>query len=256
MAGVVLDTRDKLAEMFQVQDSRRVIFTPGVTCSLNYFIKGFLKEGDHVLVTGLEHNAVMRPLYQMTRKGVTYDVIPVDEQGNLDPAHAESLIRPETKAMIVSHASNVCGTVVPIEDLGEICERRQLFFVVDTAQTAGTLPVDMQRMKIDMLAFAGHKGLLGPQGIGRLCDRQMRWVRKMEAIYSRGGPGSQSDLLKMPTCLPDKYESGTMNLPGIVGLHAALSYLAKTGIDLLREKKMELTGYFLDRVKSWMESES
>lgn len=247
VAGVVLDTRDKLAEMFQVQDSRRVIFTPGVTCSLNYFIKGFLKEGDHVLVTGLEHNAVMRPLYQMTRKGVTYDVIPVDEQGNLDPAHAESLIRPETKAMIVSHASNVCGTVVPIEDLGEICERRQLFFVVDTAQTAGTLPVDMQRMKIDMLAFAGHKGLLGPQGIGGFVISDAL-DQKMEPFIA-GGTGSQSDRLEMPTCLPDKYESGTMNLPGIVGLHAALSYLTKTGIDLLREKKMELTGYFLERVK-------
>ena len=197
VAGVVLDTRDKLAEMFQVQDSRRVIFTPGVTCSLNYFIKGFLKEGDHVLVTGLEHNAVMRPLYQMTRKGVTYDVIPVDEQGNLDPAHAESLIRPETKAMIVSHASNVCGTVVPIEDLGEICERRQLFFVVDTAQTAGTLPVDMQRMKIDMLAFAGHKGLWAP-GNRRLCD--LRCVGSENgAIYSRGdrkpvGPSGDANM--------------------------------------------------------------
>ena len=135
VAGVVLDTRDKLAEMFQVQDSRRVIFTPGVTCSLTIYQRLF-KGGRSRAGDGIGAQCVMRPLYQMTRKGVTYDVIPVDEQGNLDPAHAESLIRPETKAMIVSHASNVCGTVVPIEDLGEICERHQLFFVVDTAQTA------------------------------------------------------------------------------------------------------------------------
>ena len=128
VAGKVLSAREKLARMFQVEDSRHVIFTSGVTCSLNYFINGFLKPGDHVLVTGLEHNAVMRPLHRMTKQGVAYDVIPVDRQGNLKAEQAESLIRPATKAMIVSHASNVCGTVVPIRDLGEVCRRHDLFF--------------------------------------------------------------------------------------------------------------------------------
>ncbi len=245
VAGRVLDTREKLARMFQVEDSRRVIFTPGVTCSLNYFIKGFLKEGDHVLVTGLEHNAVMRPLHQMRTKGVSYDVIPVDRQGNLNTEAAEALVRPNTKAVIASHASNVCGTVVPIEELGELCRRRHLFFVVDTAQTAGTLKIDMPGSKIDLLAFAGHKGLLGPQGVGGFLISE-ELDREMEPLLA-GGTGSQSDSLEMPDQLPDKYESGTMNLPGIIGLHAALSYLEKTGIDVLRKKKMELTGYFLEQ---------
>lgn len=245
VAGRVLDTREKLARMFQVEDSRRVIFTPGVTCSLNYFIKGFLKEGDHVLVTGLEHNAVMRPLHQMRTKGVSYDVIPVDRQGNLNTEAAEALVRPNTKAVIASHASNVCGTVVPIEELGELCRRRHLFFVVDTAQTAGTLKIDMPGSKIDLLAFAGHKGLLGPQGVGGFLISE-ELDREMEPLLA-GGTGSQSDSLEMPDQLPDKYESGTMNLPGIIGLHAALSYLEETGIDVLRKKKMELTGYFLEQ---------
>lgn len=245
VAGRVLATREKLARMFQVEDSRRVIFTPGVTCSLNYFIKGFLKEGDHVLVTGLEHNAVMRPLHQMRTKGVSYDVIPVDRQGNLNTEAAEALVRPNTKAVIASHASNVCGTVVPIEELGELCRRRHLFFVVDTAQTAGTLKIDMPGSKIDLLAFAGHKGLLGPQGVGGFLISE-ELDREMEPLLA-GGTGSQSDSLEMPDQLPDKYESGTMNLPGIIGLHAALSYLEKTGIDVLRKKKMELTGYFLEQ---------
>ena len=249
VAGKVLSAREKLARMFQVEDSRHVIFTSGVTCSLNYFINGFLKPGDHVLVTGLEHNAVMRPLHRMTKQGVTYDVIPADRQGNLKAEQAESLIRPATKAMIVSHASNVCGTVVPIRDLGEVGRRHDLFFAVDSAQTAGTFPIDMPGTGIDLLAFAGHKGLLGPQGIGGFVISD-RLSREMESCIL-GGTGSQSDSYEMPEQLPDKYESGTMDLPGIIGLHAALSYLEQTGIDSLREKKMELTGYFLEQIREF-----
>lgn len=247
VAGRVLDTRDKLARLFHAEDSRCVVFSPGVTCSLNYFIKGFLKTGDHVIVSGLEHNAVMRPLYQMSKKGVEYDIAPVDIQGNLDPGQVEQRIRSSTKAVIVSHASNVCGTVLPLDALGEICRRRHLFFVVDSAQTAGMLDIDMGKLGIDYLAFAGHKSLLGPQGIGGfLISEELNG--QMEP-YIAGGTGSQSDLLEMPDCLPDKYESGTMNLPGIIGLHAALSYLEQEGIGHLRRKKMELTGYFLDQVR-------
>ena len=246
VAGRVLDAREKLAKLFHAADSRRVIFSPGVTCSLNYFIKGFLKPGDHVIVSGLEHNAVMRPLFQMAKKGVEYDIAQVDIQGNLDPGQVESKIRPSTKAVIVSHGSNVCGTVLPLEELGEICRLHHLFFVVDSAQTAGTLDINMEKIGIDFLAYAGHKSLLGPQGIGgflisEALDSQME-------PYIAGGTGSQSDLLEMPDYLPDKYESGTMNLPGIIGLHAALSYLEEKGIENLHRRKMELTGYFLDRV--------
>lgn len=245
--GIVLDTREQLARMFHGTDSRHVIFTPGITYSLNYFIKGFLKSGDHVIVSGIEHNAVMRPLTQMEECGVTYDVADTDIEGSVRAENVEKLIKPETKAVIMSHASNVCGTILPIKEIGEICQRHNLFFVVDAAQSAGTIPVDMQDCGIDFLAFTGHKGLLGPQGIGGFLiserlDSQMK-------PYIAGGTGSQSDLLDMPVNLPDKYESGTMNLPGIIGLHAALTYIEEMGLQKIHDKKMELTEYFLEKVR-------
>ncbi len=245
--GIVLDTRDKLSRLFGGKDSRAVIFTPGVTYSLNYFIKDMLKNGDHVLVTGLEHNAVMRPLEQMRGQGVSYDIVPVDEEGNLDPDVLEGMVKPETRAVIVTHASNVCGTVVPVREIGEICRKKNLYFAVDTAQSAGTIPVDMGECGIDFLAFTGHKGLLGPQGIGGFLISE-RLNGQMRPLIA-GGTGSQSDSLKMPENLPDKYESGTMNLPGIIGLHAALEYLEKTGIDVIHKKKMVLAEHFLNQVK-------
>lgn len=245
--GIVLDTREQLSRLFGGKDSRYMIFTPGVTYSLNYFIKGFLKTGDHVLVSGLEHNAVMRPLEQMRRYGVSYDIVPVDEEGNLEADRLDQMVKPDTRAVIVTHASNVCGTVIPIQEIGKICQRRGLFFAVDTAQSAGTITVDMKECGIDFLAFTGHKGLLGPQGIGGFLISE-RLNKEMEP-YIAGGTGSQSDSFLQPESLPDKYESGTMNLPGIVGLHAALDFLEETGIDVIHEKKMRLTGYFIEKVK-------
>ena len=245
--SVVLETRDQLVQLFHGTDSRNVIFTPGITYSLNYFIKGFLKTGDHVLVSGLEHNAVMRPLEQMKLAGVDYDIVPVDEEGNLDPEDLRERIRINTKAVIMTHASNVCGTVVPIREIGSICKEYGLFFAVDTAQSAGTLPVDMQECQIDFLAFTAHKGLLGPQGIGGFLISE-RLDKKMEP-YIAGGTGSQSDSLLMPDYLPDKYESGTMNLPGIIGLHASLDYIREQGLKAIHDKKMELTEYLLNEVK-------
>lgn len=247
--GLVLETREKLAKMFHCEDSKRVLFSPGITHSLNYFIKGFLKAGDHVIVSGIEHNAVMRPLRQMEAYGVTYDIAATAEDGSVTAEAVEELVQPKTKAVIISHASNVCGTVLPIETIGRVCKKHDLFFAVDSAQSAGTIPIDMEKCGIDFLAFTGHKGLLGPQGIGGFLiserlDAQM-------APYLAGGTGSQSDSLDMPTNLPDKYESGTMNLPGIIGLHAALSYIEEIGINHIHDKKMELTSYFLERVKEF-----
>ncbi len=243
--SAVLDTRDQLARLFHAKDSRRVVFTPGITYSLNYFIKGFLKAGDHVLVSGMEHNAVMRPLKQMEARGVVFEAVKTEVDGTIHPEDVEAAVRSNTRAVIMLHASNVCGTIVPIREIGEICRRRRLFFVVDTAQSAGTIPVDMQGCGIDFLAFTGHKGLLGPQGIGGFLISE-----ELDACmepYIAGGTGSQSDSLEMPKGLPDKYESGTMNLPGIIGLHAALSYIEETGIDVIHDRKMELTRYFLER---------
>lgn len=247
--SIVLETRMMLADLFHAPDSRHVIFTPGITHSLNYFIKGFLKSGDHVIVSGLEHNAVMRSLHQMTACGVTYDVAPTDVQGTVKPEDVEALITPDTKAVVMTHASNVCGTIVPIYEIGKICQKHQLYFVVDTAQSAGTIDVNMTECNIDFLAFTGHKGLLGPQGIGGFIisdrlDQQMK-------PYIAGGTGSISDSYDMPQSLPDKYESGTMNLPGIIGLHAALSYLKEVTVEKIHDKKMELTEYFLERIKEF-----
>ncbi|MCI6120193.1 MAG: aminotransferase class V-fold PLP-dependent enzyme [Lachnospiraceae bacterium] len=247
--ATVLDTREQLARLFHAKDSRSVIFTPGITYSLNYFIKGFLQSGDHVLVSGMEHNAVMRPLKQMEAIGVTYDVVRTEVDGTIQPEDVERAIKNNTKAIIMLHASNVCGTIVPIKAIGEICRRHHLFFVVDTAQSAGTIPVNMQECNIDFLAFTGHKGLLGPQGIGGfLISEELNDQMKP---YIAGGTGSQSDVLQMPESLPDKYESGTMNLPGIIGLHAALSYIEETGIMTIHRKKLELTQYFLENVKEF-----
>lgn len=249
VAEIVLDTREKLAELFHASSSRQVIFTPGITYSLNDFIKGVLRSGDHVIVTGMEHNAVMRPLCQMEKIGVCYEMAYTDCEGMVYPEDVEKLIRKETKAVIMLHASNVCGTIVPIEEIGEICRRHGLYFAVDTAQSAGTIPVNMQAACIDFLAFTGHKGLLGPQGIGGFIISD-RLNQGMEPLIA-GGTGSQSDKLTMPDSLPDKYESGTLNLPGIIGLHASLSYLEQTGIEKIYQKKMELTARFLEQVKEF-----
>lgn len=247
--GLVLDTRDQLAKLFHAEDSRSVIFTPGITYSLNYFIKGFLQSGDHVLISGMEHNGVMRPLKQMEAYGVTYDIVKTEEDGSLKPEFVEKGIRSNTRAVVMLHASNVCGTVIPIREIGEICKRRRLFFAVDTAQSAGTIPVDMKEYGIDFLAFTGHKGLLGPQGIGGfLISKELDECMKP---FIAGGTGSQSDSYDMPETLPDKYESGTLNLPGIIGLHAALVYMEETGLEKIHRKKMELTRYFLEQVSDF-----
>ena len=244
----VLMTRMQLARLFHAPDSRCVIFTPGITYSLNYLIKGLLKPGDHVLVSSLEHNAVMRPLQQLAAQNIHYTMIPAESDGTTHPESVEGLIRPNTKAVIMLHASNVCGTLLPIRTIGEICKRHHLFFAVDTAQSAGSVDINMQECQIDFLAFTGHKGLLGPQGIGGFLISESLDQELTPLIA--GGTGSQSDSLFMPNYLPDKYESGTLNLPGIIGLHASLSYLESEGIDTIHQRKMALTKYFLEHISS------
>lgn len=247
VADCVLETREKLAELFHAKSSKQVIFTPGITYSINFFLKGLLKKGDHIITTSMEHNAVMRPLYQLEQEGVVCDIVQADEKGNVKPKDFEAKICPQTKAVIMLHASNVCGTVLPIEEVGTICKKHHIFFAVDTAQSAGTLDVDMEKCNIDFLAFTGHKGLLGPQGIGGFLISEA--LDKQLTPLIAGGTGSQSDLLAMPDYLPDKYESGTMNLPGIIGLHTALSYIEKIGLQKIHDEKMRLTKYFLEKLK-------
>ena len=245
--SAVLDTREMLKDLFNCPNSKNVVFTLSVTYSLNFFIKGFLKPGDHVLVTSVEHNAVMRPLVQMAKLGVEFDAVPCDEEGGVTADDFRAYIKENTKAIITTHASNVCGTIIPIEEIGALCKEKGLVYAVDTAQTAGILNIDMQKANIDFLAFTGHKGLLGPQGIGGFIASD-----KLEGLIDpviSGGTGSLSDSEEIPDFLPDRFESGTLNLPGIIGLHQALVYLKEAGIDNMRNEKMEITKYFLDQVK-------
>ncbi len=243
----VLETREMLKDLFNCPNSKNVALTPSVTYSLNFFIKGFLKPGDHVLVTSVEHNAVMRPLVQMQKLGVEFDVVECDEEGAVTADDFRPYIKENTKAIITTHASNVCGTIIPIEDIGALCKEKGLVYAVDTAQSAGILNIDMQKANIDFLAFTGHKGLLGPQGIGGFIASD-KLEGLIEPVIS-GGTGSLSDSEEMPVFLPDRFESGTLNLPGIIGLHQALVYLKEAGIDNMRNAKLEITKYFLDAVK-------
>ena len=247
----VLETREMLLSLFHAEKHAEVIFTPGITYSLNYFIKGFLKPGSHVLVSGMEHNAVVRPLKQLEEEGIEWEIVAADGKGKVKAVDFAGAIKENTRAVIVNHASNVCGTVAPIREIGKICREKGVVFVVDTAQSAGTLDIDFENDFIDFLAFTGHKGLLGPQGIGGFLIRKELAERITPLIA--GGTGSISDQLEMPAFLPDRFESGTMNLPGIIGLHAALKYLQEKGIEKIHEKKMELTAYFLNQVKEFSE---
>lgn len=243
---VIIETREKLCSLFHFNKVRNVIFTPSITYSLNYIIKGWLRSGDHVLVSAMEHNAMMRPLTQMTEQGVSFDRIPCTQDGELMVEEIEKMIRPNTKAIMMLHASNVCGTLMPLKQVGEICQKHNIKFVVDAAQTAGSFPIDMQTMHIDVLAFTGHKSLLGPQGIGGFLVSD-EVAKQMTPLIS-GGTGSVSDSEVQPDFMPDKFESGTQNIPGIYGLHAALSYLEETGIENIHEHEMKLCKAFIEKI--------
>lgn len=245
---VIYGTRQLLAELFHFSKCKNVIFTPNVTTSLNFILKGFLKPGDHILVSAMEHNAVMRPVVQLASSGISFDRIPCRTDGSMILEKVEELIRPETKAIVTLHASNVCGTRMPLDALGEICQRHQLYFVVDSAQTAGIVPINMDKMHIDALAFTGHKGLRGPQGTGGFLVSQ-ELAEQMEPLIS-GGTGSVSHTEEIPDFMPDRFESGTPNLPGIYGLHEALLYLKTHSLQAINEKELSLTGYFLEQLQA------
>ena len=245
---IVFDTREQLCRLFHFPDCKNVIFTPNVTASLNIILKGLLKPGDHVLTSSMEHNAVMRPLVQLKAQGISFDRIPCTLQGELVLSAMEDMVKPDTCALVITHASNICGTLMPLDELGDFCEKHHLIFIVDAAQTAGVFPIDMEAMKIDALCFTGHKGLLGPQGIGGFILRH-ELAAQIDPLIS-GGTGSISHLEEIPDFLPDRFEPGTLNLPGIAGLHAALAYLETTGIENIRTKELKLTSLFLNELQS------
>lgn len=244
---VILETRELLCELFDGPDCKNVIFTKNVTESLNIVLKGFLKPGDHVIVSSMEHNAVMRPIRQLEAVGISFDRIPCTMKGELLLEKVQGLLKPETKAVVMMHASNVCGTILPLKKVGEFCRENGLKLIADCAQTAGVLPISMKEMGIDVLCFTGHKGIMGPQGIGGFI-LQEEMIEKIEPLLS-GGTGSISHTEEIPDFMPDRFEPGTLNLPGIFGLHAALGWIMETGIHEIHKKEMVLTALFLEKIK-------
>lgn len=245
---IIYTTRQRLNTLFNGHDPSHVTFTQNVTMSLNMVIKGLLKAGDHILVSSMEHNAVMRPLTQQLDKGITFDIIPCDVTGSIQLESIETLIRPNTVAMIINHASNVCGTVQPIESIGAICKAHNLHFILDAAQTAGVIPIDVKACYIDALCFTGHKGLLGPQGIGGII--LTKEIAQILTPLIAGGTGSFSHLETMPTHMPDAFEAGTLNLPGIIGLNEGLSYIESVGMKNIHNHELTLTKTFLEGLRS------
>ena len=245
---IIYTTRQRLNTLFNGHDPSHVIFTQNVTMSLNMVIKGLLKSGDHVLVSSMEHNAVMRPLTQLLDKGITFDIIPCDKMGSIQLESMDSLIRPNTVALIINHASNVCGTIQPLESIGSICKTHNLQFIVDAAQTAGVIPIDVKACHIDALCFTGHKGLLGPQGIGGIILTKEMAQTLVPLIA--GGTGSFSHLETMPTHMPDAFEAGTLNLPGIIGLNEGLSYIESQRMENIHNHELALTQAFLEGLQS------
>ena len=245
-AGSVLDIREKLCRLVGAPSPRNIIFTGGATAALNTLLKGLLRPGDQVLTTPMEHNAVARPLEQLRRAGVAVHRLPCDSRGQLDLAAAEEAIGPHLRAVVMTHASNVCGTILPIARVGALCRRHGVFFLVDGAQSAGVLPLHMGEMGIDGLAFPAHKGLLGPQGLGVMAVTDSL-AAALDPLIA-GGTGSLSHSLDMPGQLPDRFEAGTLNLPGIFGLGAALDYLEERGIPAIRSHEEKVTGHLMARM--------
>jgi len=238
---VILEARELLAELFNAEAIENIILTHNATDSLNLAFKGFLKKGDHVITTSMEHNSVLRPLKALEELGVETTITESNELGEIDITAIEKNIRKETKLIAVTHASNVVGTLQPIVQIGALAKAYGLEFLVDASQTAGCFEIDVMKTDISMLAFTGHKGLMGPQGTGGLYVRNGLSLQPVR----EGGTGSKSDSLYQPDILPDRFESGTHNTPGIAGLSAGIKFIKTEGIENIRKHEAELTRYFI-----------
>ena len=238
-ARVIYNTREEVARFFGISDPLRVIFTSNVTHSINQVVKGLLKTGDHVVTSSMEHNSVMRPLRQVERNGVEISVVPCTPAGVLNTNNLATSVKPNTKLVIITHASNVCGTILPISEVAEIAHKVGALLLVDAAQTAGVLPINMEEMGIDLLAFTGHKELQGPTGIGGLVIGNRVEISQMEPLIA-GGTGSRSEYDEQPEFLPDKFEGGTPNLVGIAGLGAGIKWINSRGISEIRHHLISL----------------
>lgn len=241
---VIYDTRERLARLFHAENPKQIAFTANSTESLNIAIKGILNPGDHVVTTVLEHNSVLRPLFECREKGVEVTFLSCDPKGNISYEEMEKAIQANTRAIICTHGSNLTGNMIDLARVGQIAKSYGLLFVVDASQTAGVFPIDVQEMQIDILCFTGHKGLLGPQGTGGLYVREGVKVRPLLS----GGTGVDTYNPHHPEEMPTALEAGTLNGHGIAGLNAALMYLERTGIDTIREKEASLMRQFYEGI--------
>ncbi len=244
-ARVIYETRELLAELFNLDDPMKVIFTFNATDGLNQAIKGVLNPGDHVITTTMEHNSVLRPIKELEKYGVENTIVQCASDGRVSVEDIEAAVRNNTKLVVTTHVSNLTGTIMPIEKIGQMCKRRNVLYLVDGSQSAGVLEIDMKKQNIDLLAVPGHKGLLGPQGTGALminCDTEIKQLRE-------GGTGSESSSVIQPDFYPDKLESGTHNLPGIAGLNAGIKYILNKGTKSIYSHEKKLLEIFIDEIE-------
>ncbi|MEG2983935.1 MAG: aminotransferase class V-fold PLP-dependent enzyme [Peptostreptococcaceae bacterium] len=244
-AREIYEARDNIAKLFNIDNPMNIVFTYNATDSLNLAIKGCVKKGDHIITTSMEHNSVIRPIKSLEKDGIESTVVNCDKDGFLDVNDIKRAIKPNTKLIVTTHASNVCGTIVDIDSVGKIAKEYNILYLVDASQTAGVYDINLKELNIDMLAAPGHKCLLGPQGTGILYIRDGLEIN----ILKEGGTGSQSEDLIQPELLPDKYESGTHNTPGIVGLNEGVKFVIERGIDNIRKHEEELCQYMLERLE-------
>ena len=244
-ARVVYDTREEIAQFFRVADPLRVIFTGNATHAINLALVGILKPGDHVVTSSMEHNAVMRPLRSLEKQGIRLSIVPCGSDGSLEVEALARVVTPDTRLVVLAHASNVVGTLSPIGEVAAIAHRAGALLLVDAAQTAGVLPIDMTAMGIDLLAFTGHKELQGPPGIGGLVIADGIDVARIRPLIC-GGTGSRSESEEQPDDLPDKFESGTANFAGIAGLGAGLQSIRARGIEEIRAHQRKLSRALID----------
>lgn len=245
-ARTVYNTRVKLARLFGCPRPDHVIFTANSTEALNIAISGLIRPGDHVITTDCEHNSVLRPLYRLEEGGAALDVVPADRLGRVAYEDLEALLRPDTRAVVCTHASNLTGNVLDIARIGEMARRRGALLIVDASQTAGALPIDMETMGIDVLCFTGHKGLMGPQGTGGLCVRPGVEIEPWKV----GGSGVHSYDRRQPREYPTRLEAGTLNGHGIAGLSAALDFLQEVGLEAIEAKERALMDRFYQAVSA------
>ena len=240
---VLFNTRRIIAKLFGIRNPNDIVLTSNTTMSLNLAIKGILEPGDHVITTMMEHNSVRRPLEYLKSLGhIEVDYLPLTDEGQISIDMMESKIRPHTKLVVVSHSSNLLGSILPLQEISAVTRKYRIPFLVDAAQSAGVLPIDVEKMGIDMLAFPGHKGLLGPQGTGGLYIHPDLDVKPL----LHGGTGSQSEAVGQPTVRPDRYESGTPNTIGYAGLRAGIEQVLSLTLDHIYEHEWSLSQYLIE----------